>query len=145
MKQPRDYALLMLRKAANDLIAADATLQTGMAFDTVGFHAQQAVEKSLKAILSFNDIEYRRTHDLTQLLTLVLDVDHDLARLGEQILPLTRFAVEIRYSDENELFEHEAVEAFNAAEEIYRFTVRYLGIGHEQPEDWYLSEDDKTT
>ena len=53
MKQPRDYALMLLRKAANDLIAADTILQTGKALDTVGFHAQQATEKSLKAILSF--------------------------------------------------------------------------------------------
>jgi hypothetical protein len=29
MKQPRDYALMLLRKAADDLIAADAILQTG--------------------------------------------------------------------------------------------------------------------
>jgi hypothetical protein len=26
-----------------------------------------------------------------------------------------------------------------AAEEVYGFTVRQLGLGYEQPEDWYIN------
>jgi hypothetical protein len=36
------------------------------------------------------------------------------------------------------LVEKDAVRAFEAAEEVYRFTVRQLGLGYEQPEDWYI-------
>jgi HEPN domain-containing protein len=35
--------------------------------DIIGFHCQQAVEKCLKAILVFNDIEPPRQHDLLYL------------------------------------------------------------------------------
>ena len=58
MKAPLDHAKALLKKAANDLIAAEAIL------DTVCFHAQQAVEKSLKAILAFHDVSYPWRHDL---------------------------------------------------------------------------------
>ncbi len=58
MKTSLDHAQALLKKAANDLVAAQATFATGRAFDTVCFHAQQAVEKSLKAILALHDVEY---------------------------------------------------------------------------------------
>jgi len=38
MKSPRDHALALLKKAANDLVAARATVATGKALDTVCFH-----------------------------------------------------------------------------------------------------------
>jgi len=63
MKRPRDHAQALLNKAANDLVAAQATLSTGQALDTVCFHVQQAVEKSLKAILALHEIEYPWWHD----------------------------------------------------------------------------------
>ena len=62
MKSPRDHALGLLRKAANDLVAARATLTTGQALDTVCFHAQQAAEKSLKSLLALKDIVYPWRH-----------------------------------------------------------------------------------
>ena len=40
MKAPIDNAKELLQKAANDLVAAHATLATGLALDTVCFHAQ---------------------------------------------------------------------------------------------------------
>lgn len=58
MKSPRDLALALLEKAAHDLVAARATIATGDAMDTVCFHAQQAVEKDLKALLALKDVEY---------------------------------------------------------------------------------------
>ena len=46
MKPTGEQALVLLEKATNDLIAADAILDTGKALNAVGFHAQQAVEKA---------------------------------------------------------------------------------------------------
>ena len=39
------------------------------------FHAQQAIEKALKAVLTINRIDFRRTHDLEELANLLADID----------------------------------------------------------------------
>jgi HEPN domain-containing protein len=49
-------------------------------FDTIAFHCQQAVEKYLKAILVFCNIEFQRTHNLVYLLELLsrsINIDED--------------------------------------------------------------------
>jgi len=66
----------------------------------LGFNAQQAVEKSLKAVATLRGIEIRRTHDLT---ALVQGIENDGASLPLDIEALRRlnpFAVEYRYNDE---------------------------------------------
>jgi HEPN domain-containing protein len=97
MNGPRDHALELLQKAGNDLIAANATIATGEALDTVCFHAQQAVEKSLKALLALRDVEYPWRHDLGELLALAGPQCPELRPMEEEILALSPYAVEIRY------------------------------------------------
>lgn len=57
-------------KAENDLATAAHTLKLGQACptDTVCFHAQQCVEKYLKALLVFQQIDFPKTHHLGALL-----------------------------------------------------------------------------
>jgi len=87
---------LLLQKSALD----EETLQLEkLPLSIFGFHAQQAVEKLLKALLAQRGVRYKRTHDL-QVLT------EDLAAAGES-LPFTPFsladlsdyAVDFRYHD----------------------------------------------
>lgn len=66
----------------------------------LGFNAQQAVEKSLKAVATLRGIEIPRTHDLT---ALVQGIENDGTYLSVDIEALRRlnpFAVEYRYNDE---------------------------------------------
>jgi len=65
--------------------------------EVFGFHAQQAVEKLYKALITMHGISHPFTHDLPKLL-------NELAALGEQppsltltAEDLTDFAVESRY------------------------------------------------
>jgi len=53
------------RKAENDLKNATHALKLGAECptDTVCFHAQQCVEKYLKALLTFLGIDFPKTHD----------------------------------------------------------------------------------
>jgi HEPN domain-containing protein len=61
-----------------------------------GLHAQQAVEKALKAWLTLLGVEYPRTHDLSMLL-------NDLAKLGQEVgrfhdlVEFNPYAVQYRY------------------------------------------------
>lgn len=122
MKRPRDHAQALLQKAANDLVAAQATLSTEQALDTVCFHAQQAVEKSLKAILALHDIEYPWWHDLSELFELVRPLASELIPFEEQMFRMTPYAVEARYGEEFEPSLDEASEALEVAEEVYRLS-----------------------
>ena len=116
----------MLKKAANDLIAAEATLNTEQALDTVCFHAQQAVEKSLKAILALYDIDYPRRHDLGELLALILPLAPQIAPLEDRILRMTPYAVEARYDENFDPLLLEAGQAFDTANEVYQLTRDFL-------------------
>lgn len=66
----------------------------------LGFHAQQAVEKALKAVCTRHNIEVRRTHDLTALGQAVLDHGTALPVSLDELRSLNPFAVEFRYDDE---------------------------------------------
>ncbi len=82
MPTPEEFEVagLLLRKAASDLLAARALARdTDQQDDVVGFHAQQAVEKSLKAVLAVRGFEIPRTHDLDLLTRLVARDPDDLA------------------------------------------------------------------
>ncbi len=62
-----------LRKADNDLKTAAPTLTLGKECptDTVCFHAQQCVEKHIKALLVFRATPFPRTHDIHELRALL--------------------------------------------------------------------------
>lgn len=59
-----------LDKASGDVLNIDNDLNASrVPWDTVCFHAQQAVEKTLKAFLVFHNRGVTRTHDLVALLS----------------------------------------------------------------------------
>ncbi len=69
--QPLEHARLLMRKAKQDEFTIEKLMPDPAApDDVIGFHAQQAVEKMLKAMLALSSIRYGRTHDLTELLDL---------------------------------------------------------------------------
>ncbi len=87
-----------MQKAENDLINASFTLKLGKACptDTVCFHAQQCVEKYLKALLVAHEIDFARTHQIAQLFALLPDSERPTLSPKEQEL-LTDYAVSTRY------------------------------------------------
>lgn len=64
-----------------------------------GFHAQQAVEKALKAWLVLLDEDYPLTHSLFTLLELIGKIDEDCSRYSA-LSELTPYAVVLRYDSE---------------------------------------------
>jgi HEPN domain-containing protein len=67
--------------------------------DTKGalFHAQQAVEKALKAFLTWHDVPFRRVHELDVIGGQCSDVDASLADLVDRADILTKYAWRFRY------------------------------------------------
>ena len=68
--------------------------------DVVCFHCQQAAEKYLKALLQESGQVEPRTHDLVNVLNLLLPADATLVSLRRQSRALTRYAVDYRYPGE---------------------------------------------
>lgn len=63
-----DEARRFLSLASDDLAAFRTLAATPHIREAIAiFHAQQSVEKSLKAVLFANEVEFRRTHDLYEL------------------------------------------------------------------------------
>ena len=85
-------------KAENDLATAAHTLKLGefTPTDTVCFHAQQVVEKYLKALLVNYNTDFPKTHDLRVLMELLPRRARPDLTPEEQVL-LTRFATVTRY------------------------------------------------
>jgi HEPN domain-containing protein len=66
---------------------------------TTCFHAQQCVEKALKAVLMANQVYFRRTHDLEEISGLLNKVEPIPPFSAEEFCSLSPFAVELRYDD----------------------------------------------
>lgn len=98
----REQVLRVVRewveKAENDWRTACHTL--GLAqncpTDAVCFHAQQCVEKYLKALLTLRQIEFPKTHDLGEL-TARLPSEVDVGLSVEAQRQLTNYATGARY------------------------------------------------
>jgi HEPN domain-containing protein len=57
------------------------------------------VEKSLKAILVMKDIEFRKTHDIRELLDIISDNNLEIPSWFQELDAWTPFAVEYRYEE----------------------------------------------
>jgi HEPN domain-containing protein len=88
-----------VNKAEGDFATAERELQAqnNPNYDAVCFHAQQCIEKYLKAKLQESNIFFGKTHDLTALLDLILPVEPAWSNLRSDLQTLNAFAVSYRY------------------------------------------------
>ncbi len=92
-------APILLTKARNDMVALRKLADDpDVADEIAGFHAQQTVEKALKAVLETRDIDYPHTHDIERLLKL-LDDSGGGPEHRDDALALSPWAAEFRYGD----------------------------------------------
>jgi HEPN domain-containing protein len=99
MKQ-RELVLALLHKASQDEAVMSRLLPDADIDDEViGFHAQQAVEKSLKAWLTHKGIDYPRSHSLETMLGLLNAQGLGLPPHLDDVSQLTPFATVFRYED----------------------------------------------
>jgi HEPN domain-containing protein len=98
MADQRDLAEELLGLANDDLVAVRALLAADEVSDAiVGFHAQQAVEKALKAVLSLHAVEFPFTHDLEGLAELCAESGIPLLSQLDRVGDLTPYGVRFRY------------------------------------------------
>ena len=91
---------MLARKASNDATAVrEFAGNSEISDEIVGFHAQQAVEKWLKAVMAIHELPQSRTHDIDRLVEILggdgVELPVERPRLNE----LTQYAVPLRYED----------------------------------------------
>ena len=92
--------LAWLGKAENDLLCIENNVSARrVPWDVVVFHAQQAAEKLLKALLVGAGRPVPRTHDLVVLFTLVVEAGFPISGSRHEIELLSRFGAAVRYPD----------------------------------------------
>ncbi len=87
-----------LEQARRDLVFAEqAMAHDEVLWDRIGFHAQQAAEKSLKALFIIRRLKPPRTHDLPNLLAALRADGCPLPGLDGDCARLKPYAVDARY------------------------------------------------
>jgi HEPN domain-containing protein len=87
-----------VEKAEEDIRTAEylRTMPENCPYGTICFHAQQCVEKYIKALLVWRSIDFPRIHDIGELVAL-LPEEASLPLTGEEQEGLTDYAVISRY------------------------------------------------
>jgi HEPN domain-containing protein len=99
-----DLPRVLLGLARDDDFAARSLLPVkGVADAILGFHAQQAVEKSLKAALASSDVQFPYTHDLDGLIELCRDHGVEVPDALEDADQLSPYGVRMRYGASHEM------------------------------------------
>ncbi len=116
-----------LRHAEADLALARVPLPKGGLYELLCYHAQQAAEKSIKAVLVERGVPFPRTHALERLVDLL---PGDIPRTPqlESAARLTVYATETRYPGASEpVSESEYREAVRVADAVVHWAGATLG------------------
>lgn len=123
---PHDPALVdetraWLIKAKRDLEAAtfERTAEPPFTGD-MAFHAQQAVEKTAKAFLTWHGSVFRKTHNLVELGEGCVSIESSLEPVLRAAAPLTAYAWRFRYPGEpDEPPSEEADAALRLSQDVF--------------------------
>jgi HEPN domain-containing protein len=117
-----------LRRARSDLALAGIALPRDVLYNELCFHAQQAAEKSIKAVLVHCGIEFRKVHNIDYLMTL-LPPEVSVPPAAEEIVSLTSYAVMFRYpGDYEDVTEEEYQWAIQAVRAVYAWAEQIVAI-----------------
>ncbi len=98
MSTPPDPADVFLAKAREDIyLAKKVKDDANVSVEQMGFLCEQAIEKSLKSVLTHHNVRFRRGHDLAGYLDLLMAASIAYPVELEECVELTPFGAELRY------------------------------------------------
>ena len=126
----KESAEILLEKAGRNLKVAESNLSMGDPdfIEDICYNCQQAVEKYLKAFIAYNNKEYKKNHDLGELLENCEAIDPSFSELDKykfNFNTLTDYAVDLRYEALMPSME-DAKEAVSIAEHIKPFVLNKI-------------------
>ena len=120
-----------LRRARDDLDVAKEIIVREHLTNMMAFHSQQAVEKSLKAIIEEFEIGFVKIHNLERLLGMVrkqmsLDVDLNIIKRLDEVYTSTRYPGDLGLLPSGKPTIQDAKELFDFADALYRIVKELL-------------------
>jgi HEPN domain-containing protein len=126
MSTELDLARGWLIKAASDLAAGRLVVEGDGPYDTACFHAQQAIEKSLKGFLVLRKQAAPRTHDLEELQRLCLSLAPLPGLADLDLVEAADYGVMARYDLDFWPEQTTATDALILAEDVFQIVVATL-------------------
>ena len=115
-----------LNHAQSDLSIAKSKKNNRVMYAHLCFHAQQAAEKALKAVLVIKGVSFGRSHDLAYLLALLPD-SCSIPPALLQLPLLNKYAVQYRYPGETPVVDaKQRKRAVGLAEDTVEWSARIL-------------------
>lgn len=118
----------LARKAKSDATAArEFAGNSHITDEIIGFHAQQAIEKWLKAIIAGRGETFEHTHDLRRLVRVAAVDLRDAPFDVDAVIALTQYSAPLRYEDllDSEPLDREATIAL--VEQVGRWAIDTIG------------------
>ena len=94
--------------------------------DAAAFHAQQAVEKLLKAYLVFKRQPFEKIHDLGELIDRCQHHDRGFVVLRDSVAGLTPYAVRFRYPGPGDPSTQQVQSALTVVDDVRAFVISIL-------------------
>ena len=127
MKGDRELAIKWLKRARSSLeLARIGQSKEEVYYEDLCFNSQQAVEKSLKALLIYSGIQFRKTHSIAELLTLLKD-SINIPKRVEDSVELTQYVITTRYPGDWEKVNQEEYEnSLRIADDVYEWAEKIM-------------------
>lgn len=141
-----DVARELLAKAVGDEAGLRALVDHDDVPDHVaGFLAQQAVEKSLKAVLMKHGVHYERSHDLDYLCDLIEDGGFEPPESLRSAVAFTPWAARFRYEGPFDPPALERAQALRTVVSIREWATKAIGGGEATETDRVSTSDVETS
>jgi len=115
VKATQDWSAVKMLMAASTPLPAIAA-----------FHCQQAVEKTLKAFLVYQQTPFEKVHDLRTIVRCCCESDSTFEQLLEVVEPLNIYAVVVRYPGPSDPTIEQVRRAMHAVEHTWKFVAKRL-------------------
>jgi len=123
-----------LKHAQSDIRLAHLALDAEILPEQICFHAQQAAEKALKAVLLHKRVDFPFTHDLDELVEVSLNAGITVPVELHDIGSLTPYAVQARYPGFwGEITDSDLDEAVALAEQALAWASLVIGARLDDP------------
>jgi len=121
-----------LRRAKSNLARAKQPKPEEALWEDLCFDAQQAAEKAVKAVLVFYQIDFPKSHDITELLVILDQSGHEPLKEIWEAGRLSNYAVQTRYPGVAQpVTEEEYYQAVALAEQVVRWAEDMLSTSQE--------------